>query len=263
MDMQDKELDELFSSKLDDLEMQPSTRVWENISAGLADRKRKKKIAPFLSIAASITVLVTSYVLFIPQKQSTSTHPGKNNIVAIKTNIKNASSNILKADTTPSRITRTSPVYTAIHNAPGIHPTKKIRVIHLNKDYTVDTVKATNSPETPVYAVVNQRKTDAIKAVVPDENIPLQSAETPALDTKRTLAMQILSVADKQNTKSVKKKRRMNTFGDMMNAVIAKIDKRQNKFIEFSNTDGDEATITSVNLGIVKIKKEDKVEQVN
>jgi hypothetical protein len=127
----------------------------------------------------------------------------------------------------------------------------------------VDTVKATDAAAAPVHAVVSKRETDAIKAVVPDESIPLQSAETLVLDTKHTLAMQILPVSDKQNTKFAKKKRRMNTFGDMMNAVIAKIDKRQNKFIEFSNTDGDEATITSVNLGIVKIKKEDKADQVN
>jgi hypothetical protein len=262
MDMQDKELDELFSSKLNDLEMQPSAQVWGNISAGLSNRKRKKRLVPFLSIAASITILVASYVLFIPQKQSTGTHPGKNTVVATKTNIKNAPSNILKADTNQST-TSTSPIYATINNTANSHPTKKIRIVHLNKDYTVDTIKTTDAAETPVYAVVSQRETDAIKAVVPDENIPLQSPETPALDTKHTLAMQILPANDKQNTKFVKKKRRMNTFGDMMNAVIAKIDKRQNKFIEFSNTDGDEATITSVNLGIVKIKKEDKVEQVN
>jgi hypothetical protein len=130
MDMQDKELDELFSSKLDDLEMQPSARVWENISAGLADKKRKKRLVPFLSIAASITVLVASYVLFIPQKQSGGIHPDKNNVAATKTSSKNASSNILKADTNPSKTTPTFPVYTTINNTPGNHPTKKIRVVH-------------------------------------------------------------------------------------------------------------------------------------
>jgi hypothetical protein len=263
MDMQDKELDKLFSSKLDNLEVQPSAQVWDNISAGLNDRKRKKRFVPFLSIAASITILVATSVLFIPQKQNTGTQPVKNTVALTKTSIKNTPANVLRADTNKPAKTSPSAVYATVNNKHNNHPSKTIRVVHLNEDYTVDTVKTINTTDKPIYAEVNQRQTDAIKAVVPDENIPLQSAETPALDTKHTMAMQILSVNNKQETKSVKKKRRMNTFGDMMNAVIAKIDKRQNKFIEFSNTDGDEATITSVNLGIVKIKKEDKVDQVN
>ncbi|TWI99302.1 hypothetical protein JN11_02619 [Mucilaginibacter frigoritolerans] len=263
MDMQDKELDELFSSKLDNFEVQPSAQVWDNISAGLTDKKRKKSLIPFLSVAASITVLVTAYVLFIPQKQNTGTHPGKNTFAGTKTNIKNTPANILQADTNKPAITSTSAVYAKVNTKYNSHPSKTIRVVHLNEDYTVDTVKTINTTDKPIYAEVSQRQTDAIKAIVPDENIPLQSAETPALDTKHALAMQVLPVNNKQETRSVKKKHRMNTFGDMMNAVIAKIDKRQNKFIEFSNTDGDEATITSVNLGIVKIKKEEKVDQVN
>jgi hypothetical protein len=52
------------------------------------------------------------------------------------------------------------------------------------------------------------------------------------------------------------KKHRVHTFGDMLNVVIAAVDKRKDKVIEFSNTDGDESSITGINLGIIKIKKE-------
>jgi hypothetical protein len=41
-----------------------------------------------------------------------------------------------------------------------------------------------------------------------------------------------------------------------LNVVIAAVDKRKDKVIEFSNTDGDESSITGINLGIIKIKKE-------
>jgi hypothetical protein len=69
MDMQDKEFDKLFSSKLEGLEIEPSAKVWKGINGELSGNKRKSLI-PFLSIAASIIVLIAAGVLFIPKKDS-------------------------------------------------------------------------------------------------------------------------------------------------------------------------------------------------
>ena len=48
------------------------------------------------------------------------------------------------------------------------------------------------------------------------------------------------------------------SFGGLINAVVGKIDKRKDKVIEFNDDDDDDdgATVTGVNLGIIKIKKE-------
>ncbi|NNU34325.1 hypothetical protein HK413_09510 [Mucilaginibacter sp. S1162] len=44
----------------------------------------------------------------------------------------------------------------------------------------------------------------------------------------------------------------------MVNALMAKIDKREDKLIEFSDSDDDEngSDLTGVNLGLIKIKKQ-------
>jgi hypothetical protein len=67
MNMQDKEFDELFRSKLGDLEVAPSKSVWDNIAAEVVIGRENRSALPFISIAASVLVLVTAGVFFIPQ----------------------------------------------------------------------------------------------------------------------------------------------------------------------------------------------------
>ena len=86
MDMQDKELDELFRSKLDDFEQEPSARVWPGISAGLVATKRRTALVSWLSIAASILVLAMIGVVYLKQKPVESGKgDGKRSIAKITT----------------------------------------------------------------------------------------------------------------------------------------------------------------------------------
>ncbi|MGZ3999543.1 MAG: hypothetical protein ACXVIY_02890, partial [Mucilaginibacter sp.] len=72
--MQDREFDDVFRNKLDGFEAEPSAKVWVGIDATLDEKSRKKAIMPWLSIAASIIVLVSAGILFIPKKTSTKHH---------------------------------------------------------------------------------------------------------------------------------------------------------------------------------------------
>src|ERR1700761_2002850 len=83
MEMQDKDFDKLFISKLDNFEMQPSAGVWEGIDRELSADKRRRILIPFLSVAASIVVLVTAGVLFIPKKGTVAVkNPDKETLAA-------------------------------------------------------------------------------------------------------------------------------------------------------------------------------------
>jgi len=68
MDMQDKEFDKLFNQKFEDFEVEPSPWVWDNIAGELDGKKAKRTIMPWLSIAATVLVLITAGVLFLKQK---------------------------------------------------------------------------------------------------------------------------------------------------------------------------------------------------
>src|ERR1700749_2503068 len=77
MDMQGNELDELFRSSLDGLEIEPSPQVWADITKQIDADKRKRSLIPFLSIAAGIILMLVIGVLLIPKqvKVNNDQHP--------------------------------------------------------------------------------------------------------------------------------------------------------------------------------------------
>src|SRR3569832_2565389 len=81
MNMQDKEFDDLFHSKLGNFEVQPSAEVWQNIDAEL-NGKKKNSIFPMLSIAASVLILLVAGILFIPKKGVVKHNKPDTNVIA-------------------------------------------------------------------------------------------------------------------------------------------------------------------------------------
>ena len=53
----------------------------------------------------------------------------------------------------------------------------------------------------------------------------------------------------------VKRKHKIHSFGDLVNLVVDKVDKRKDKVLEFTDDGDGDSNLTGVNLGIVKIKK--------
>jgi len=110
----------------------------------------------------------------------------------------------------------------------------------------------------PVIASVPYRE-QVIEPVVPDIATQLavkQSiAETPDLGTKPNLVSAQVPAMDGQHAGPVKTRHKIRSPGDLINAVVEKVDKRRDKIIEFTDDD-DETNVTGINLGIIKIKKE-------
>ncbi|SRR5260221_1987070 len=268
MKMQDNEFDELFRSGLDNFEAEPSLDVWEKVDNELNGYKRKKRLTPFLSIAASIIVFVTAGILFIPQKGNVKSgnHPVNNNIVKVSqpfntpqvvTNHPNA--NILNSDKT----NKTSIVANRIERGRGTESSKPARVEKLLAP-TVEQNKLGKTDDPALLASNQQTQQNIIKAVVPDERTQIainpHIEETTAFITKPAMVTAKLPTINKedilsQDVISVKSKHKIHSLGDLINVVVAKVDKRKDKIIEFTDTD-DESNITGVNLGIIKIKKE-------
>jgi hypothetical protein len=269
MKMQDNEFDELFRSKLNDFEAEPSAGVWPGIARGLAAGERKKALMPFLSIAATILVLVTAGILFIPQK----TKPTVQNKTAKNTKpvstipvIKSSSGPDISKPKVSGKLNEQS---VAVNRAPVSHPNKTTKDITdkniaalnptVKKEPIVTPVEVVKPDEQPQMIAATQKTQDGTKAVVPDKETPLtikQSSDVAAsLDTKPVIAATQSPAINKPDYAAVKPKHKIRSLGDFINVVVAKVDKRRDKIIEFSNTDDDESNITGVNLGIIKIKK--------
>jgi hypothetical protein len=262
MKMQDNEFDELFRSKWDDFEVQPSADVWNGIAEELNAGRRKRVLMPLFSVAASILVLVVAGIWFIPQKVKVN---GKsqiqNSLVKTDAPINNdakANNKIKPAILQPNHSVKVNGNFVAVNKA---YPVKVTRYTVAKNAGNITKLKELDKQEEqPVLAANVTEPKEAINAVVPDDRTPLaikDSAEQPSsFITKPTLAaVQILPV-NKADPAPARQKHRMRTLGDLINIAVAKVDKRKDKFIEFTNTDDGESNITGINLGIVKFKKE-------
>ena len=253
--MQDNELDHLFRSNLEGFEMEPSAKVWQNIDAELQTGKRWKIILmPFLSVAASIIVLVTAGILLIPHKTPVAhSQPIKDRIAENNPPAKKAA--VVAAIVKP-QVTQTAIAANPVNQSNRIRSVKKN--IAVRQQPVANTTISQPSPVTPpvqlVIADVPQKHDDNVQNVKIDTAVIAQTIPSVQTIKPATIASNIPAAAPA--TKPAGKKHRIHSFGDMMNVVIAAVDKRKDKFIEFSDTDDDESTITGVNLGIVALKKQ-------
>jgi hypothetical protein len=264
MDMQDKEFDELFHSKLDDFETEPSPAVWEGVDRELNSGKQGKMLLPLLSAAASIIVLVAAGILFIPQKVAVNNHSQKQNPVAKTTphnsNAQQVANNVIKADVIKSKNITSHVVGAATVNRIALVHQTKTSNPNKNIGTVIDAAKPVKTDEQPVLAATSQKQQDIVKSEVPDQPTQLSIKEpveeSPAFSTRPVLASVQLPAEGKREASPAKRKRGIRSFGDLINVMVAKVDKRKDKFIEFTDTDEDESTITAVNIGILKIKKD-------
>lgn len=260
--MSDKELDQLFNSKLTDLEAEPSAELWDKILPEIPGNGiGRSGLTPMLSIAATLVILLTAGLLFMPRTQKLALH-GKydpqqtiNEAVAAVTQQPTVAEDV--PDVTPEQpvagqpktVIPVKPVVTDYAKNTGgattmVNPVDSVpaltlaRAVNIGKPDHQD-----NSLSRPAIAAVNSGIT-ALKTDQPTNTVKAVAANNPSA-TKAT---------------EVVKKKRIHNLGDLLNVVIAKVDKRDNKIIQFGggsdDDDDDLLNVTGVNLGPIKVKKQ-------
>lgn len=257
MNMQDKEMDQLFRTKLDNYEIEPSANVWANISNELNQPAQRKSFVPLLRIAASILVLVSAGLFFLPKKQVV-TNPPKGNRLAQTPIVKPATPvqpGVNQQTTNP--VAPVQPVQPKQQIAAVSHHTTVQQPAAISPKPEVDMVPQVNPANSQqLIAAVDNNKTAGTNHAMPEGPIKLTPAEdTPGFITKPANAITASNTPDAGNDEQPPvKKRKAHGLGGFLNKVIAAVDKRDDKIIEFTDTDeGD--SVTGINLGILKMKK--------
>jgi len=259
--MQDREFDDVFRSKLDGFEAEPSAKVWMGIDETLDEKSRKKAILPWLSIAASVLILVSAGILFIPKK--TIPQQGDNRIVKAQHAISKPKQET--AIKTPASQTQIAAV--PVIAKPAVHHIKKIEKIVAPVVQPTEVIAKTDAPKTNeqlVLAVVPQKQQQVTQPVVPGNDTPLAIKQTdinntPDQQTKPALIAQQPTPVTKPAVTAPPKKHGIRNFGDLVNLVADKVDRR--RAAQLNDDDDDESVIAEVNKGIQRIKKEEKAER--
>lgn len=249
----DKELDKLFHQRFEEFEVEPSDMVWGKISNQI-DHKGvgKRSYASFWMAAAGIVIVLSAGLwLYRPVKV-----------------IKLQGVAQLKEETKP-----TPPIIGSDEETAVIAPGKEISSDLIAKDIQVLQVpeKKTEEPKVQInaqegvqpqmeekvaIAITNKDKTPVIEELKPKVVIP-QSDSFDKVGEGNVYA-QLLTKPDlteeiQTNDTVITGQRKIKSIGSLVNFVIAKVDHRENKIIEFK--DGDEGTeLAGLNLGLVKYR---------
>ncbi len=242
--MQDNEMDDLFRSKLEDFQAEPSQRVWTGIRAELDQSgSRARSILPLLRIAAAVLVLATGGIIFIPWNK----HAGK---MAVQTYATRSSPAAIKPGQQASAISRELKPERFEKNASlAIHHTKNLR--HVPK-------ATAGQPLTAVPAAAELPGQTLELANSPSSDVkPVFTVSDITITEKKLIEQRVVSIPAQANAaeKPLVKKHGIHNIGDLVNLVVARVDKRKDKVIEFSDED-DESTITGLNIGLIRIKKD-------
>lgn len=274
--MSDKEFDKAFKSSFEDFEVEPTAKSWENISAQLNDKPKGKKFPIFWLSAAASVVIVLSIGISIYQKPA-------DEIIKLRAK-ENPKNNIVD-------IEQTSPQYSNNNKTAKVN--NDVKVIEQGDKLLVanSSTQKNNVKRVGVNAVATEKINASEKNNLPDATISpkanvlsINNIETVIAETKPvrkpTVTEKIIAeeearkvssnnnqtaLATNTNDENLNnegatgnRKLKIKSVGDLVNFVVAKVDKRDEKIIKISKTDESDNEITGINLGLFKFRKAEK-----
>jgi hypothetical protein len=251
--MLDKDFDELFKSSFEDFEVTP-TDSWTKISKKINSNPIRKKFPLFWMAAASIVIVLGIGVsLYTKSTEVIKLHPdGEKEMMA----------NLTQEQKT---VSETAPVVNEeIRNSsqkPVKNIDKDIKTIKANKLATNTTVEPDNPANEPI-----ETDLEVVKNVKPlrTKLVTERLLEQEEINKLKVSAATNLADNNKQSFAEIEpttefpaRKTRISSMGDLVNFVVAKVDKREEKIIKMSKTQESDNEITGINLGLFKFRKQD------
>lgn len=234
--MQDREFDQLFRDRFEHAEIEPAAGLWNGIAQELEPKKRGRSISFYWVSAAAVALLVAAVSLLNPETETirlqaplASTEPKEEQRVSSSDEV---ITGVQQRTIEPAaKISRSTPLVIAPRAA----------------EKEVQNNLAALQPREPiVHPVIKQPEVREL----PEESIPatevmLASADVATVNsgTSDTAAESV-----QQEHKGIR------NVGDLINFVVNKVDKRENKIVQF-DTDDDNSSLISLNLGIIKFNK--------
>jgi len=244
--MQDKDFDQLFKHRFESFEVKPSDRLWENISGELDGRKKKKRAIPSIWMAAASVVILASAVLWLYKPVEVIRLQGKSDS-QLAISDKPVVSEETETDSEEANRPNELPL--------SAQSVKRERTL-VSRNADVRSVKASKRKETLPAGKVDPVQDGPMLATEMIEANELPKTDILIKESPVVLA-QHDPVTDDPDIESEPSKQRIRSVGGLVNFVIAQVDKRDNKIIEFR--DGDEgAAVSGINLGPLKFKSRNK-----
>lgn len=245
--MQDKEFDKTFADALGNMEEMPSEKAWAGISKRMVKPKRSYWNP---SIAASLLLMLSAGLWMYTRK----TVEPKDTTAQVK-----AAKRIQEAR--PEEWHQQALREEQKAEMPVLVKVSAERIIKQKRESAREPVLAKNrlvGKEEQEFKETFASQTSEPVLTNNNERVSLASAESLSSvqsnneisEPEKIAVKRIALPADKLPAK----KHSVKSIGDLVNLVVAKVDKRQEKIIQFTDSDG-ESNITGINLGFINIQK--------
>jgi hypothetical protein len=261
--MQDKEFDQLFRDTFEDAQVEPSLNLWNSIEQNL-EVKPKRVLPVYWAAAAVVISALTAGLLFMQPaqiksqeelsvqtkpllrmqgqeadiattaSQSASETTGTGTIAISGTAYENKPYHNTTAATEPrGRVARQVAAEEESAEQKNVGTSKKELL-------SMQPLAAIAHHDNKVTVILDQlTKNVAILQPVPAEEIMLANAGS-------------METEEEANEDSHTENKRIRNVGDLVNFVVDKVDKREEKFIQFKTDDDDNSSLVALNIGMFR-----------
>lgn len=251
--MLDKDFDKFFKSSFEDFETEPAADSWAKISEKI-NRKRKKKAFPVFWAAAASTIIVFGIAigLFTKPTRTIKLHPdGKDEVLA----------ELAEEQKETARPVKNIATFNKTVEVPVLNIAKAEKLNESNvsvENIVMDEPALVNEPHHLEYAATYDAKPIRPKLVTEqlleqEEITDLKKQGAVTLGENKEI---FLADASTENS-AISKRLKISSVGDLVNFVVGKVDKREEKIIRISKTNESDNEIIGINLGLIKFTKRD------
>lgn len=236
--MQDKEFDQFFRNILEEGEMEPSKDLWKGIEVRLEPTKKVR--LPVFWMAAALTIVLISAGLLLRKTEKIQLQ-GQGELVEYVAQPQSSSAQSPVASDpsmdqmayagTPLVIAPSISVDYTAANAVYIKPEKK------RDPEVMLPAEPSAHPHTGAYASAQKGVNGHL------EETPIM-ADAGISDTGGDMPINSNSTVEKKGIRNV---------GDLVNFVVDKVDKREQKLLKFNTDDDDNSSLVAINIGFIKL----------
>ena len=231
--MQDKKFDQFIKDQFEAAEVVPSAGLWANIDTELS--KKRKRAFPVYQVAAAISI-ITAGLFFYIRGNETAVHKLAGKPIVVKS--------IVIGDTTP------------VHAA-AIAKTTVSRITFNPRKEVVPVITVTEKKDlTAMQPLALNNRPDDTKLKIKQDRVSLpKPAEAAGEQTVLASTNESPLLKDEvinENEEAAPKGIR--NIGDLVNYVVDKVDKREEKVIQFK-TEDDNSSLIAINIGMFKFNQ--------
>lgn len=250
----DKELDKLFQQRFEDAEYQPSADVWGKIAAKMDQKKSVSRSVPVFWMAAASVVAALGAGLWFYRPVEVIRLQG-----AQQEMVENTQEDVVKDLSTGEAV------------MDHVHPEIKgfdFSKLASSEEKSFNTTEEVRLPERTSEVIPRQdamasnntrRNTPEIIQPKKEVKVARYTGDQSQLDVTQADMIASADVAEDELVAEPEPiaPKRIRSVGSLVNFVISKVDRREDKIIEFKDSE-EGSEISGINLGLIKLKSRNR-----